>query len=266
MKAKPNTNVSLAFGLIIIASFACSGVTGLATPTSTATSAPPTTAAAVPLYQKVSVTSVASEQDSQSPVYKITIQTPKLTGSDDPRVKSFNDKLSALVAEGIAGFKQNLAQMQNSSASPGSSFDIQFKLLSPPGNVLSIKFVMEGYVAGAAHPYQVSRTENYDLEAGKELALGDLFQPNSKYLEMISKYCAAQLTQRNIGFTDTFTQGADPTADNYRNWNITVDGLLITFDEYQVAAYAAGPQIVTVPYIDLKSIIDSKGPLANLIK
>jgi Protein of unknown function (DUF3298) len=262
MKTTHNSNLKLVPVLIFLASLACSGVTGLATPTSPATPALAATAASVALYQKVSLSSIRSEQNSQSPVYKITIQTLGLMGSDDPRVKDFNDKMAAIVAEAIAGFKTDLAQMQNLSASPGSSFDIQSKLISPIGNIFSIKFVMEGYVAGAAHPYQVSRTENYDLEAGKELALGDLFLPSTQYLEIISKYCAAQLAQRNIGFTDTFTQGADPTADNYRNWNITTDGLMITFDEYQVAAYAAGPQIVTIPYNQLKSIIDPKGPLA----
>ena len=112
---------------------------------------------------------------------------------------------------------------------------------------------MEGYVSGAAHPYHFSQTVNYDLEQGKDIALIDLFLPNSDYLQTIAAYCAAQLKTRNIGFDTGFTQGADPTPDNYRNWNITADGLLITFDEYQVAAYAAGPQTVIVPYSEFKS-------------
>ena len=40
------------------------------------------------------------------------------------------------------------------------------------------------------------------------------------------------------------------------------NGLLITFDEYQVAPYAAGPQIITVPYFELQILINQKGPLA----
>jgi hypothetical protein len=56
--------------------------------------------------------------------------------------------------------------------------------------------------------------------------------------------------------------GAGPRADNYRAWNITRKGLWITFDPYQVAAYAAGPQNILVPYSVLKDIIKPDGPIA----
>ena len=65
----------------------------------------------------------------------------------------------------------------------------------------------------------------------------------------------------NIDLTVLMPVGADPLPDNYRTWNIAVDGLVITFDAYQVAAYAAGPQIVTIPYMELQAIIDPSGPL-----
>ncbi|MFO7584726.1 MAG: DUF3298 domain-containing protein, partial [Anaerolineales bacterium] len=45
-----------------------------------------------------------------------------------------------------------------------------------------------------------------------------------------------------------FSGGAEPLPENYRNWNLTYEGLLITFDEYQVAPYAAGMQQVLVPF------------------
>ncbi len=83
-------------------------------------------------------------------------------------------------------------------------------------------------------------------------------------LDKIANYCIAQLKTRNIGF-EAFTSGAQPTPENYGNWNITPDGLLITFDEYQVAAYAAGPQEVVVPYTELQSVIDPHGPLQGFL-
>ena len=96
------------------------------------------------------------------------------------------------------------------------------------------------------------------------LRLGQLFLPGSNYLESIANYCIGQLSSRNIGF-DSFSTGAQPLQENYGNWNITADGLLITFDEYQVAAYAAGPQEVNVPYAEVQSIIDPHGPLAGFL-
>jgi hypothetical protein len=67
-------------------------------------------------------------------------------------------------------------------------------------------------------------------------------------------------------FGDQIATGAGPRADNYRAWSITKKGLWITFDPYVVAAYAAGPQYVLVPYSALKDIIRPDGPIANFAK
>ncbi len=120
------------------------------------------------------------------------------------------------------------------------------------------------YMQGAAHPGTHTRTVTYDLETGSDVRLAELFLPGSDYLERIAKYCIAQLSTRDIDF-DSFSSGASPLPENYGNWNITAEGLLITFDEYQVAPYAAGAQEVTIPFAELQSVIDPQGPLAEFI-
>jgi hypothetical protein len=127
--------------------------------------------------------------------------------------------------------------------------------------VLSLNFGFSVYSDGAAHPYSYTITYTYDLEKGQEISLDQLFLPGSNYLELIASYCKNELSKRDIGFDGFFTTGADPTPENYRNWNITPDSLMITFDPYQVAAYAAGPQVVTIPYGELHGLINPQGPL-----
>jgi len=61
---------------------------------------------------------------------------------------------------------------------------------------------------------------------------------------------------------DLIGSGAGPQADNYSAWSITKKGLWITFDPYQVAAYAAGPQHILVPYSVLKDLIKPDGLIA----
>jgi hypothetical protein len=39
---------------------------------------------------------------------------------------------------------------------------------------------------------------------------------------------------------------------------------MITFDEYQVAPYAAGAQTVVIPYRELQTVIAPAGPLAGI--
>lgn len=245
----------LTFATVLIGLLAC----GLVQPTATT----PTRSlqASTRLYQQVKLISVASAEKGQLYGYTISLQIPALVGSDDPRVGAFNAQMQSIAVSAADEFKQNLANVPPTPANAASSFDVRYSLLSPSGDLFSIKFEMMGYVTGAAHPYHVSRTSNFDLEQGRELALDELFLPAAPYLSAISQHCISQLKLRDIGF-DATTSGADPTPENYRSWNVTASGLLITFDEYQVAAYAAGPQIVLIPFDQLRPLIKDPGPLA----
>jgi rhodanese-related sulfurtransferase len=216
----------------------------------------------VPLYTRVALSSTPSTETGTGPDYTITTNTPVLTGGNDPRISLFNDAMTALVQQEVYTFKQNLQNLPVMPIAAGSFLEVKFAQVSPPGNLLSLKFTISFYSDGAAHPGSYSRTATYDLEAGQFITLDQFFVPESDYLGTISAYCLATLQASEIG-PALFAEGAQPTAENYHNWNITADGLLITFDEYQVAAYAAGPQQVTVPYSELAAIINPQGPLAG---
>ena len=226
-----------------------------------APTSPASTETSIPLYQQVALISRSSEEQGQPYAYTIKTQTPALTGSQDPRVLRFNYEMTALVDKAVTEFKDNLANLAPTADSTASSFELRYNVLSPPGNVISVKFDITTYYTGAAHPGDTSQTLTYDLQQGRDLTLADLFEPDVDYLTAISKYCVAQLGTRDIGFQG-FELGATATAENYRNWNLTADGLMITFDEYQVAPYAAGPQTVVIPYKQLRQLIPTAGPLA----
>lgn len=215
-----------------------------------------------PLYLSVTLGTVPIKEQGNSPSYTIDAQIPALQGSDDPRVTNFNNEMTLLIQQEISVFKDNMRELAPVPGSNGSSFHGQYTLLSAPGNILSLKFDIMVYIAGAAHPGTHSRTVTYDLEAGSDVSLDKLFLPGSNYLQVISDYCLAQLKPK---IPDLFIAGLNPTPSNYQSWNITPNGLLITFDEYQVAAYALGSQMVVVPYSGLKTVIDTHGPLAPFL-
>ncbi len=221
---------------------------------------PAPTPTTLPLYQQVVLGSRSSTETGQPYAYTIRLETPELTGSDDPRVQAFNSEMAAIVTSAASEFKSNLLNVPPTPVSAASTFAVHYSLLMPLGRLISLQFVMDGYVTGAAHPSRTSRSVNFDLGAGHDLALADLFKPGSSFLQLISDYSVAQLATRGIDSAD-FAAGAAPTADNYRNWNVTPAGIQITFDEYQVAAYALGPQTVLVPYDQLRPMIEDPGPL-----
>ncbi len=261
-KARKAT-LGLACLVLLLASLACglfSAVAPTATPTEPPTPTSPPTPTPQPLYLSVSLVSVPINETSQNPLYTVEALVPNLSSSTDERVTKFNNEMTQLTREEIAKFKDNARMGYAMPGSNGSSYHQTYAVLSAPGNLLSLKFEINTYIEGAAHPHTRSRTVNYDLEAGNELTLDQLFLPGSDYLKAISNYCIADLKTRPIDFTAN-SAGADPTVENYGSWNVTPGGLLITFDEYQVAAYALGPQLVTVPYSVLQDIIDPNGPL-----
>ena len=231
------------------------------TPTPTFTSIPQTEISAQTIEVQISKLNEANNE----PAYTIKAQVPSLHGSDNPHVSDFNSILNGAVTHTVNQFKNDvLAIPSDLPVSGGSFLDSQFSVIGQQGDFWSVKFDITTYYAGAAHPGHYSITLNYDLGSGREITLADLFIPGSNYLQTLSDISKTQLATRDISF-DSFSSGVDPLPENFNHWNISVDGLVITFDEYQVAPYAAGPQLVVIPFSELQSIENPNGPLALFV-
>lgn len=218
---------------------------------------------------------VLKEQSEENNKQKLAIDTtyPQLVGGDAARAAAFNKAVSEFVTRQTAEFKkQHKADMAEIGASaadadrPGYALDVSYHTPYADKNLISL-LVWSYQFTGGAHGNSASTTFNYDLNSGRMLKLADLFQPNSGYLKVISAYCVTTLT-KELGDVDAewLRNGAGPKAENFKSWNVTPDGLQITFDAYQVAAYALGPQEVVIPYSALKTVIKPDGALAALVK
>ncbi|MFN8434661.1 MAG: DUF3298 domain-containing protein [Anaerolineales bacterium] len=264
---------SLLLVLLLLASLACS-LTGTPAPE---TSAPlesiAPTFTPIPSFTPEAQTSPATlssgltvqsspvEEAGTEPPYTIKAQVPYLQGSDDARVQNFNTYLKQIVQNEIDGFKTNtLAYASTPPMVNGSSLEIQYSVLGQRGDIWSIQFLVYFYADGAAHPGHYSISVNYDFANSREVTLDELFLPGSDYLMTLADISKAELATRDIGF-ESFSTGADPLPENYTRWNLSNEGfLVITFDEYQVAPYAAGPQTVTIPVSRLQTIANHCKP------
>jgi hypothetical protein len=223
------------------------------------------------------VPKVIKEADKKK-LYTIDAEYPQIEG--DPRFEKFNREARGLITKDVAAFKTAESTETAESSESGnvladeartSTLDIGYEIRFATDDLISVEFSEGTYSAGAAHPNSSTTVLNYDVKNGKKLALADLFNPNSKYLSVISAYSIKALkeqSKKSNGSMDdeTLKSGAGPRADNYRAWSITKSGLWITFDPYQVASYAEGPQHVLVPYSALKDIIKPDGPVAAWAK
>jgi hypothetical protein len=153
--------------------------------------------------------------------------------------------------------------------SMGSEIGVSYVVELAQDDLISVEFDLENYYQGAAHPNTFTEVVNYDLKNGKQLKLADLFKPGAKYLQAIANYCIADLKKqaKDKGLeASEIENGAAANAKNYRSWTITRKGLGINFDAYQVGPYAAGPQLVLVPYSNLKDLINPEGPVGQFAK
>lgn len=128
-------------------------------------------------------------------------------------------------------------------------------------HIISIRFSLQAFVAGMAHPYHYYDVLNYDMQGNQAIDFSDLFKPDSHYLEFLADYSRKVLTGR---LTDALLveSGTTPTAEHFRTWNLKPRGLLITFDQGQVAPYVEGAEAVLIPYPKLQSIVSPDSPIA----
>lgn len=227
--------------------------------------------------------------------YTLIVTAPSIQSVPEGEFEPFNQAVRGFVDSQVAAFRDLLTQAnQDQLLENGGMAQISYQVASAPGDrpvqpglvfassptalapeqvifqgghdILSIYFETSAYTGGA-HPNQYHTTLNYDLTTGRVLTLADLFRPGIDAVQSVADYCINDLRQRqDMLFPDYATSGAAPRPENYQAWNVTSLGLLITFDEYQVAPYAAGPQTVLIPYPALETLLDPLGPLGLLAK
>ncbi len=268
MKLKSNYKFIFA-GLLLLSLLACNGTftADFSTPTSpvpTQVATLPSVGTPTPANSPFVISTGNFNETGQNSEYTINAQFPTILDTSDPRALAFNNEIQTHMQPEIADFKKAVSETPKDPTFAASSLDVKYSLIFQNATIVSIKFDFSGYISGAAHPYLTITTVNYDLAQSRQLTLSDLFLPNSNYLEVISNYCIAEL--RKQPYADSFfLDGAKPAPENYEDWNITTDGLMITFDTYQVAPGASGPQTVVIPSGELQAVINPQGPLASVI-
>ncbi len=197
-----------------------------------------------------------TSEAGQKPDFTITIHFPVLETSDN-KGSAFSKAVANFITQAVSDFKKGLVEIKGGPNMP-STLDIGYDAYTTNRGLISIRFRIDQYNTGAAHPAHATYTLNYNLSDDKPIILVDLFKPGAKYLDVIANYTVRELKQQNRLL---FPEGATPTADNYSHWNFDRGGLLFTFDPYQVGPYAQGPSEVLIPYIALESVLKPNLPI-----
>ena len=128
--------------------------------------------------------------------------------------------------------------------------------------VLSYRFDMDTYYSGATHPNAYLHALNFDLENQRVLDLPELFRPGSDYLNAITNACIDDFSRNGLPVSgdDLYLS---PSLDSFGVWNLTPNGLLLSFGQCEVYPCVMGPVQCLIVYSDLSGVLDPDGPLRN---
>ncbi len=196
------------------------------------------------------------------------VRYPQVGGLDPAAAATINTLLRERAEAAVHDFMSGIGKDPQAGPNQPSTLQVDYSVATNSPDLISLRVNSYSYPSGAAHGSAVLTTFTFDPSSGRRIALADLFRPGVAYLASLAAEARAQLKVTLASWlTDSFTTqwlatGTEPTADNYAAWAITPGGLEITFGQYQVAAYAAGMPVVTIPVAHLATLIDPNGPLA----
>lgn len=137
--------------------------------------------------------------------------------------------------------------------SPGAwVLGVDYTIYVRPGFGTSVVFTIYEY-SGGAHGFSHYKTFLFSETDGRSLRLADLFQPGSNPYVALGQATNTQLTAL-LGMPPDFISNAEDPLE-YQKFALTADSLIIYFDQYQIAAGAAGPIEITIPLIDLAGVL-----------
>lgn len=233
------------------------------------------------------ITQQTINQQSPTDYFYTRISYPQITGDylteAEQRFNHFiKNRMQTLNKTYAAEFTKNMREWKQDKSkklplplsTSSNSLVIHNEVTYVSNELISIRFHVYTSYYAAAHPNTSTLSINYDLKTGKPIALNELFNKDSIFLTLIANSAKQQLTKHLITSTTPkedsdyqqqwIAKGAAATLTNYKNWNILDNGLLVTFDPYQVAAYVYGPQSVVVLFSKLTSVMSKAGPLQTL--
>ncbi len=236
-------------------------------------------------------TSINHEIKRTGEGYNAEAAYPQFTGGPAEEVRTIINRLiEAEVTSAVNDFETDAKGEPPMEGFSPSELTIDFNEVTNNDRILSINSGTYYYPSGAAHGSYGITSYNFDVKTGHTISMRELFRlddyvvtdsrlfidnaktRDNKWIEVltaISDYCIKDLrTQwKNEGAEppddEWLKTGAGPSEGNFSTFNITDDGLVIQFGQYQVSCYADGMRSVKIPFASLEKYLDPQGFLGR---
>ncbi len=149
----------------------------------------------------------------------------------------------------ISNLDQNESNDLNSAAFdlPTYWFNLSYKIYTNNEKILSFGLYDYQYTGGA-HGLSSGTFYSYDLELGKQIEIKDLFEPKFDYITYINDRIYREIDQETKKNPESKYAYYDFSGiDEHVKFYIEDNELVIFFDEYEIASYAAGTPTFRIP-------------------
>jgi hypothetical protein len=177
----------------------------------------------------------------------------------------FTDKKPASMNEVpdmfFSAFKKGAREMEDGGFSPMPwELNLDSGYLEGADGIILVKITVFSFTGGA-HPNTMAIFWNYDSPAGREITVSDILKKNAEPdLKRIGE--AHFRPTRGMKEGDSYESvGCFLDAGEFRlpaNYGFAKEGLVFYYNTYEIAAYVTGPTQFTVPWTELKDLINRK--------
>lgn len=173
---------------------------------------------------------------------------PKVSGLNDPAVEA---KINASIAAAADMTQEVRMLMEDVDYNP--EFTASGEATYNRNGILSVNVFQSFMAEGIPHESynQVSRT--FLLETGDELALADLFAPDSDWAARVDTAVRNHVGQKNIHMLRAY-EGIQAPGDK-SGFYLTDDGIVVYYQIYDYTSYMDGVLQVTVPWSAVADIL-----------
>jgi hypothetical protein len=207
---------------------------------------------ATPTIDSIAITSHAPDNQ-----WTVTFKKPVVSGGSDQAVAAMNDAITAKVNGYIHTFSGGSLPPVTTGGSP-STLEGDFSVAMTSPTIVSLRFSMLANVSGSGHFDNTVSSLNLWVPTGATISLADLFTDQGSALSTLKSKAHAALAA-SLEKTLTWDGKAD-SLSFFDAWDMTSAGLGFTWPQGKIADQSAGPPAVTLPWVDIKSIIRSNGP------
>jgi len=175
---------------------------------------------------------VARINDSQAG-YVVDVEYPQFG------IPAIDAQIKKMVEDAVAEFEA-MPPNPPDSATPQNQFTGRFDKVYVGPDIVSLELILSQYTGGA-HNLTLFSGIDFDRTTGKQLLQSDAFKLIGMTADQVSQGATTQL-KAALGDGFQFPEGADSNPENFSSFLIGSSTVTFIFQEYQVAAYAAGPQ------------------------